>query len=133
VNYRYPKGNSGFKTPTPQLMPTANLDFCLASESVPDTDLQVRHPHGSFCAAKVILFLNSTLKGSGFYRNFLINDLCVINFLQISVKRLFFRGLLDYELRAFFLYLGESKKPERSNFKSYFIKKNFGKNRYLLR
>jgi hypothetical protein len=65
-----PKGNSGFKTPTPQLMLTAPLDFCLASESVPDTDLQVRHPHGSFCAAKVILFLNSTLKGSGFYRNF---------------------------------------------------------------
>jgi hypothetical protein len=70
VNYRYPKGNSGFKTPTPQLLPTANLDFCLSSESVPDTDLQVRHPFGSFCAAKVILFFNSTLKGSGFYRNF---------------------------------------------------------------
>jgi CHAT domain-containing protein len=32
--------------------------------------LQVRHPFGSFCAAKVILFFNSTLKGSGFYRNF---------------------------------------------------------------
>jgi hypothetical protein len=70
VNYRYPEGNSGFKTPTPQLLPTANLDFCLKSESVPDTDLQVRHPYGSFCAAKVILFFYSTLKGSGFYRNF---------------------------------------------------------------
>jgi Beta-lactamase superfamily domain len=66
VNYRYPKGNSGFKTQTPQLLPTAHLDFCLASESVPDTDLQVRHPEGSFCDAKVNLFWNS----NRFYRFF---------------------------------------------------------------
>jgi hypothetical protein len=39
VNYRYPKGNSGFKNQTPQLLPTANLDFCLESESVPDPDV----------------------------------------------------------------------------------------------
>jgi hypothetical protein len=34
--------------------------------------LQVRHPIGSFRAAKVTLFFESTLKGSGFYRNFFL-------------------------------------------------------------